>query len=105
MKDRIDNPLAVGDKVLVDLPSANIIGFVSQIQEPGVLAVRRGQSAAATPGRVLISCVIALPVDAEFGIVPQIVKVHNSAHKGPLEALPESNGTLEPSKPNRPHII
>jgi hypothetical protein len=86
MKDRIGNTLAMGDKVMVELPTSSIIGFVADLQEPGLVAVRRGSAANMTPGRVLVSCVVALPVDGEFGAVAQVVKVYDAAKKDAQEA-------------------
>lgn len=77
MKDRIGNVLASGDKVLVALPESQIFGYVAQLNEGGLITGVRGVKGGATqtPGRILISCVIALPVDAEVGQVAQLVKV------------------------------
>lgn len=100
MKDRIENVLAVGDKVLVELPTSSIIGVISQLEEPGVLAIRRGTAAAQTPGRVLVACVIALPVDPASGATGQIVKVYDAAKNGPSTASLSLVGTSEPSKTN-----
>ena len=77
MKDRVGNKLAVGDKVLLALPSADIFGFVAQLEESGLVAVRRGNAAATTPGRIIVSCAVALPVDVEANAVPQVVKVYD----------------------------
>lgn len=86
MKDRIGNKLAVGDKLTVMLPEAQIFGFVAELKEPGLVAgVKRG-GVEQTPGRVLVSCVIALPVDYETGMVLQVVKVYD-ADKGDLSRL------------------
>jgi hypothetical protein len=68
VKDRIGNKLSVGDKLSVMLPEAQIFGFVAEVKEPGIVSGK-------TPGRVLVSCVIALPVDPQSGVVPQIVRV------------------------------
>jgi prephenate dehydrogenase len=77
MKDRIGNVLAVGDRVLLALPEAQIFGFVAQLDESqlitGVRSVKGGMSQ--QPGRVLVSCVVALPMDANLGMVAQLVKV------------------------------
>lgn len=77
MKDRIGNTLSRGDKLVVALPEASIFGFVAELKEPGLIGgVRRG-GVEHTPGRVLVSCVIALPVD-ENGNVLQVVKVYDA---------------------------
>lgn len=79
MKDRIGNKLAIGDKVVVALPEAQVFGFLAEVVEQGVLyregtTQRRGTT---TPGRVLVSCVIALPVDPDSQAVLQLVKVYD----------------------------
>ena len=89
MKDRIGNKLALQDKVLVELPTSSIIGFISDLQEPGVVAIRRGTAAGSTPGRILVAVVIALPVEPDSGAVPQLVKVHDAA-RDDLKAASES---------------
>lgn len=100
MKDRIENVLAVGDKVLVELPSASIIGVISQLEEPGILAIRRGNAAAATPGRVIVACVIALPVDPALGATGALVKVYDAAKNAPLGPSLVVGDTSGPSKDN-----
>jgi hypothetical protein len=98
MKDRIGNKLAMGDKVLVALPTSEIFGFIADMQECGLVAIRRGTAANATPGRVLVSCVVALPVDCDADAVAQLVKVHDPAKaQVPSLVVP---GTSEPNKPN-----
>ena len=92
MKDRIGNNLKMGDKVVVALPEAQIFGFVAQVEEGGVITgvnkVRGGMEK--RPGRVLVSCVIALPVDPEFDSVAQLVKVHDpDKHEAAAEAAAE----------------
>jgi hypothetical protein len=99
MKDRIGNVLAKGDKLMVELPMSSIIGFIADLAEPGLVAVRRGTEANMTPGRLLVSCVIALPVDGEYGAVPQVVKVYDAAKEGALEPSEMILGR-EPSKNN-----
>lgn len=73
MKDRIGNTLATGDKVIVVLPESQIFGFVSQVEEVGLIA-----GVGPRPGRILVSCVLALPVDPEMGMSPQLVKVYDA---------------------------
>ena len=98
MKDRIGNKLAVGDRVLVDLPTSNITGFVAELKECGLVAVRRGTAAGATPGHVLVSVVFSMPVDCDADAVAQLVKVYDpNKTQGPSLVVP---GTSEPSKPN-----
>lgn len=100
MKDRIGNKLAVKDKVLVELPTSSIIGFIAEAVEPGLVAVRRGTAAAGTPGRLLVSVVFALPVDPETGSVAQVVKVYDpDTHEAVGPSL-ISSGTSGPSKAN-----
>ena len=77
MKDRIGNTLGVGDRVAVALPDASIFGFVAQIEESGLIAGVRAKDLQRQPGRVLVSCVLALPADYESGMVAQIVKVYD----------------------------
>jgi len=100
MKDRIGNTLALKDKVLVELPTSSIIGFIAELQEPGVVAIRRGTAAGMTPGRVLVSCVIALPVDAEQNAVGQLVKVHDAERDGLKEPSQGEKGTSGPQLTN-----
>ena len=69
MKDRIGNQLAVGDKVAVALPEAQIFGFVAQMEAAGVISKQ--------PGQILVSCVIALMVDPAYDAVAQLVKVYD----------------------------
>lgn len=100
MKDRIGNVLANGDKVLVELPTSSIVGFIADLAEPGLVAVRRGTAANMTPGRVLVSCVIALPVDGEVGAVPQLVKVYDAAKEGTQEPSQGFEGRQGSSREN-----
>jgi hypothetical protein len=79
MKDRIGNVLAKGDKVVVALAEAQIFGFVAETTEPGLITGVRGpKGTELTPGRVLVSCIIAVPVDPNMGIVAQMVKVYDA---------------------------
>lgn len=78
MKDRINNRLAVGDKVVVALPEPQIFGFVSKIEEGGLVTGVRAGGAQKRVGRVLISAVIAIPVDPELDLAVQLVKVYDS---------------------------
>jgi hypothetical protein len=97
MKDRIGNVLAQYDKVLVELPTSSIVGYIAELKEPGLLAVR-GQKAAGTDGRVLVSCVIALPVDSAANAAPQLLKVYDPAKPVGPSLVPQ--GTSETPKPN-----
>jgi hypothetical protein len=91
MKDRIGNKLAVGDRVLVSLPESAIMGYVAEVKETGLVARVRGGGADTAPGHVLVSCVIALPVDSLMDAVPQVVRVHD-----PAKESETSKGTSEP---------
>jgi hypothetical protein len=79
MKDRIGNKLAMGQKVVVALPEAQIFGFIAQIEETGLITGVRGArgGVAERPGRILVSCVIALPVDPGNDMVAQLVRVYD----------------------------
>jgi hypothetical protein len=77
VKDRIGNKLETGQKVVVALPEAQIFGFVAQLEEGGLITGLRQGGAQKRMGRVLVSCVIALPVDPEDGAVPQLVRVYD----------------------------
>jgi hypothetical protein len=91
MKDRIGNKLAAGDRVLVSLPESAIMGFVAEVKETGLVARVRGGGADTAPGHVLVSCVIALPVDSLMDAVAQVVKVYD-----PAKASEQGKGTSEP---------
>jgi hypothetical protein len=95
MKDRIGNKLEVGDRVLVSLPESAILGFVAEVKETGMVARVRGGGADTAPGHVMVSCVIALPVDSLMDAVAQAVKVYD-----PSRASEPSKGTLDAPKPN-----
>lgn len=85
MKDRIGNKLENGNKVLVVLPEAQIFGFIAQIEEGGVITGVRGAHGGMEkrPGRVLVSCVIALPIDPGSEAVAQLVRVYDpEKHEG-----------------------
>lgn len=87
VKDRIGNVLTVGDKVIAQLPDASLVGFVSEVQEPSVL---RTNDRSPMPGRVLITCVIALPVDPNFNATGNLVKVYDAdkeATQATLDAM------------------
>ena len=91
MKDRIGNELKVGHKVLVHLPEAHIFGFVAQVEAGGIITGVRGVKGGMEqrPGRILVSCVIALPVHPELGQVAELVRVvdaekHEEEGKGPV---------------------
>jgi len=77
MKDRIGNKLKTGDKVVVALPEAQIFGFVAQVEEGGLITGLKRGGSERRPGRVLVSCVIALPIDAELDAVAQLVRVYD----------------------------
>ena len=72
MKDRIGNELVKGKRVLVQLPEANVFGYVADTQEASVVSLRER-----TPGRVLVQCILALPVDDRFNQVAQCVVVED----------------------------
>jgi hypothetical protein len=80
VKDRIGNKLEEGQKVLVALSEAQIFGFIAKIEEglvvTGVKGIRGGAERA--PGRILVSCVVALPVDYDSGMVAGLVRVHDA---------------------------
>jgi hypothetical protein len=83
VKDRIGNVLHKGDRLLVALPESQIFGFVAELKEQGVIRGVRG-GAETTPGAVLVSCVIALPIDYQSGQVVQCVKVYDpDKHEDP----------------------
>ena len=98
MKDRIGNKLAVGDKVLVQLPESAIIGFVANVQETGMVARVRGGGADTAPGHVLVTCVVQLPVDTLMDAVAQVVKVYDASKSA--TASEASHGGVDASKPN-----
>jgi hypothetical protein len=90
MKDRIGNVLGKGDKLVVALPEAQIFGFVIETSEPGLITGVRGpQGSELRPGRVLVSCVLALPVDPNNGIVMQAVKVYDADKHDDMPKLDE----------------
>lgn len=95
MKDRIGNKLAVGDKVMVQLPESAVIGFVANMQETGMLARVRGGGADTAPGHVLVTCVLQLPVDTLMDAVAQVIKVYDAN-----KASEASQGGVDASKPN-----
>jgi hypothetical protein len=75
VKDRVGNVLAKGNKILVALPESQIFGFVAEVKESSIVLGSRRGGAEQTPGMVLVSCVLALPVDPESGQVAQCVRV------------------------------
>lgn len=76
VRDLIGNILGNGDKVHVQLVNPNIFGFIAEIREPSLVSVNRGME----PGHLLISCVIAVPIDPALnGAVPQLAKVYDAA--------------------------
>lgn len=79
MKDRLGNELKVGNKVLIHLPDSSIFGYVAQVEGGGLITGVRGVKGGATqtPGRILVSCVIALPVHPEVGQVAELVRVYD----------------------------
>jgi hypothetical protein len=94
VKDRVGNKLLEGQKVLVALPEAQIFGFVAKVEEGGLITGVRGARGGVEErqGRILVSCVIALPVDAGMGIVPQLVRVHDpDKHEEPVAAEDRPN--------------
>lgn len=99
-KDRIGNVLAVGDKVIVALPDSSIIGFISDMQEAGVLRTTLRGDHEPMPGRILVSCVISLPVDAVLHATGQIVKVHDADREATQATLEAMKGSTEPAKAN-----
>lgn len=90
MKDRIGNKLAAGDKVVVVLPESQIFGFVAQLEEGGLITGVRGAKGGMEkrPGRILVSCVIALAVDPQYDAVGQLVKVYD----------PDKHDAVEPAE-------
>jgi hypothetical protein len=78
MKDRIGNTLTLRDKVLVELPTSSIVGFISDLKECGLVAIHRGQEAVGTPGHVLVSCVIAIPINPSDNAAAALVKVYDA---------------------------
>ena len=103
MIDRLGNTLRVGDRVLCHLPEAAVIGFVSEAKETSVVAQLRGNGVASAPGRILVACVLAFPVDADADAVAQVVKVHDPAAdraQVAQEGLQPLKGTSEPPRTN-----
>ena len=89
MKDRIGNRLEIGQKVCVALTEAQIFGFIGQIEEGGLITGLRQGGTEKRLGRILVSCVVALPVDPEDGMAPQLVRVYDSdKHEEPAQGQP-----------------
>jgi hypothetical protein len=84
-KDLIGNVLHVGDKVHVQLVNPQIFGFIAEVVEPPMIA--RSNRAELRPGHVLVSCVIAIPIDPTLEGIPQIARVYDSAKEESREAL------------------
>lgn len=82
MKDLIANELAVGDKVQVHLQAANIVGFISAVNETSVLRVNKNQ----TPGHIIVTCSVAIPVEPGTEVIPQVVKVYDAARDAQNQA-------------------
>jgi hypothetical protein len=76
VKDLIGNVLAKGDKVHLQLVNPQLFGFIAEIKEPPIVALRG--RAATEPGHILVSCVIAVPIDPTLDGVPQLAKVYDS---------------------------
>ena len=83
MKDRVGNELKVGHKVLVALPEASIFGYVAQVEAGGLITGVRGAKGGIEqrPGRILVSCVIALPIHPEQGQVAELVRVYDPENR------------------------
>lgn len=77
MRDRIGNELKVGQKVVVQLPEAQIFGFVAQVEAGGIITGLKRGGEERRLGRILVSCVIALPVDPQNEVIPQLVRVYD----------------------------
>ena len=78
MKDRISNELKVGDKVSVMLPEAQIFGYVAQIEDGGLITgVRAKGGVEERPGRILVSCVVAIPVNPVTHQAAELVRVYD----------------------------
>lgn len=79
MKDRIGNKLTTGDKVIVALPESQIFGYIAQVEHGGLITGVKGAHGGMEKrlGRILVSCVIALPVDPTFDAVAQLVKIYD----------------------------
>lgn len=91
VKDRIGNVLGKGDRLCIALPEAQIFGFVAEIKDQGVIRGVRN-AAEMMPGHVLVSCVVALPVDPNSGQIPQCVKVHDpDKHESEVPKLVQPN--------------
>ena len=78
MKDSIGNILKIGDQVLVQLPQPIVIGVIAELREPGVISRVHSKTGDATPGVLVISAALPLPVEVT-GIVGQVVRVHTPA--------------------------
>jgi hypothetical protein len=90
MKDRIGNVVEKGKRVLVQLPEANIFGVVAKVEEASRISTK--------PGRVLISCVIALPVSADFNQVAQCVVVEDPDKAAPaMSIVPPADAVMGPN--------
>jgi hypothetical protein len=75
MKDSIGNILKIGDQVLVQLPQPIVIGVIAEMREPGVISRVHSKTGDATPGVLVISAALPLPVDPN-NVVGQVVRVH-----------------------------
>jgi hypothetical protein len=72
MKDCIGNELAKGKRVMVQLPQANVFGYVSMIEESSLVSLRERKQ-----GRIIVNCVLALPADDVMNMVSQCVVVED----------------------------
>ena len=78
MKDSIGNILKIGDQVLVQLPQPIVIGVVAELREPGIVSRLHSKNPGTTPGVLVISAALPLPVDPN-NVVGQVVRVHTPA--------------------------
>jgi hypothetical protein len=78
MKDSIGNILKIGDQVLVQLPQPIVIGVVAEIRDPGVISRLHSKTGDPTPGLLVISAALPLPVDPT-NVAGQVVRVHTPA--------------------------
>lgn len=72
MKDRIGNELAKGKRVLVQLPESSVFGYIAELEESSMVALRERK-----PGRVIVNVVLALPADDVFNQVASCVVVED----------------------------
>ena len=93
VRDLLGNPLKKGDRIMVELNSPRVFGFIAELVEPPLVA--QAHRAAMQPGHILVSVVVPVPVDPSSSQCVAVTRVYDPSG---LDQSPEAQEVLAPSE-------